>query len=388
MLNTLPMPAADALHGVMARYAADRCSEKMDLGVGVYRDATGASPIMRAVLKSERAHIAEQTTKRYVSLQGDEHFLTGLQALTFGNAHKNTLAKIQTVGGTGGIYLGIKLAAIANPNITIMIGTPTWPVHFTICDMLGVKTKAFSYFDKTTQTLQFESICDIITGANPDDMIILHGPCHNPSGQDLSKSQFHQILSLCEKHGVIPLIDAAYYGLGADLEEDLKQLSEALFHVPRAMLVMSCSKAFGLYRERTGALFIKAKTPDECGILQKTIEKVARNTYSMPPAHGGAVVGRILTDPELTAEWKAELNQMRQRLEGVRAELIKAARGDARMAGVATQKGIFSLLPISPEDVDKMASDHAIYMPSSGRINIAGFKVGDADRFCDALSRL
>ena len=385
MFNRLSMPPADALHGVMAKYAAEPRKDKIDLGVGVYRDGTGASPIMQAVREAESAHISEQETKSYMSLRGDMVFLSAMQSLAFSDNHSDRIASIQTVGGTGGIRLALTLAQQANPDNCIYIGTPTWPNHLTICEALGIRMEVFPYFDKAKQSLQFEPMLDAVRQARRGDILVLHGPCHNPTGQDLSDSQMWTLLDTANMRGVIPLIDAAYYGLGADLDADLQRLSSIVARVPSVMIVLSCSKAFGLYRERTGVLFVTTQDVENVQLVQKTLERIARATYSMPPAHGAAIVGKILSNPSLSALWREELTSMRQRIMSVRLKLMSASQGDPRLAHVQNQKGIFSLLPINEESVEALAKRHAIYMPASGRINIAGFKTGDIERFCAAL---
>lgn len=388
MLACLPVPPKDALHDVMARYAADGRGDKMDLGVGVYRDATGASPIMVAVKKAEKLRLEDQTSKCYLSLRGDIGFLESMQSMVFGQQMQDRIASIQTIGGTGGIYLAINMAHRANPDLRVVVGTPTWPNHFTICEMLEIETVTYEYFDKSRQTLLFENMRNAALAARTGDVFILHGPCHNPSGEDLSDTQLKDILAILNSNGVIPLVDAAYYGLGCDLDEDLERLAHIARSVPTAMIIMSCSKAFGLYRERVGVLFITVDKLAEVQIVQNTLERIARGTYSMPAAHGASVVGRILSDVKLTAEWKEELICMKNRILGVRDRLVVASKGDPRISAVARQKGIFSLLPLTARQVDTMANDHAIYMPTSGRVNIAGFKDEDISRFYNAILSL
>lgn len=388
MFNSLPAPPEDALHGVMARFAADKRPDKIDLGVGVYRDATGASPIMRAVTAAERSSLLSQTSKSYLPLRGDHRFLEGMRRLVLGDALEGRLASVQTVGGTGGVRLAIEIAARAKPTIKVLIGTPTWPNHLTICEMLGVEVVTFDYFDPLSQSIQFGQLEEALLSASSGDMLILHGPCHNPSGEDLNDSQLDQIIELANNRGVVLLIDAAYYGLGNDLATDFSRLAYVMENLPQAFLVLSCSKAFGLYRERTGVLFAAMPNGFETELVQSTLERIARGTYSMPPAHGANVVGRILADVELSRSWREELVEMRERVVAVRIELSETSNGDPRLAAVQRQKGIFSLLALSESEVLQLAQEHAIYMPASGRINIAGFKKGDIWRFCDAITRL
>lgn len=387
IFHKLDAAPEDALHGVMARYAADTRTEKMDLGVGVYRDATGASPIMEAIARSQAALLSEETSKSYLGLRGDESFLDGMTALLFPDGIKflNSIASVQTVGGTGGIWLALQLAVMANPELTVHIGVPTWPNHISICSLNEIKYETYPYFDQKDQRLDYEAMVVALQKAGKGDVFIFHGPCHNPSGVDLSRDQFLELLSLCAQRGVIPLIDAAYYGLGNGLDEDLAGIKEALLICPESFLVMSCSKSFGLYRERVGILFASMENAAAASRVLGQMERIGRATYSMPPSHGAASVAGVLSDPELTRLWRTELGEMRMRLIGVRTELADYAREASALGEVKAQKGIFSLLPISGEHVDQLERSHGIYMPRSGRINLAGFKTGDVQRFVAAL---
>jgi aromatic-amino-acid transaminase len=388
MFNRLVPPPEDALHGVMARYAADKRPEKIDLGVGVFRNETGKSPIMRAVLKAEHAHLSAQTSKSYLSLRGDPGFLQGMHKLAFNQNTNDQVASIQSVGGTGAIRLALELALESTPEMKVIVGLPTWPNHLTICEKVGVKTKTFTYFNKSSQRVIVENVRKAILEGTPGDVIVLHGPCHNPSGADLSDDELFDFIKLAISRGLIPLIDIAYYGLGEKLNKDLERLRALENLMPRGMIAMSCSKAFGLYRERLGILFVKTESSNERNIVQGTLERMARGNYSMAPAHGAAVVSKILASESLYKMWFDELTEMRDRLSDIRAALTMASDGDPRLDFINKQQGIFSLLPITTEDVEGLARSAGIYMPKSGRINIAGFKTGDVNRFCEALSKI
>ncbi len=385
MFNHLIMPPEDALHGVMARYAADKRDTKIDLGVGVYRDETGAAPIMKAVTIAEQQHIQTQDSKAYLALKGVEQFLQEMTRFVFDGQDTDHMAIIQSVGGTGGIRLAVELATMNRPGTRVFISDPTWPNHFSICHRLGVETVTYPYFDKASSSLLFDEMCSVISTANPGDVLILHGPCHNPTGQDLSKAQMQKLLEIIRERGIIPLIDAAYYGLGYELEEDLEKLRSFMAACPNAMLVMSCSKAFGLYRERTGILFVKTENSKNVHLIQRTLETIGRGNYSMAPAFGAAIVGRILADTDLRLIWRHELDEMQARIKSVRQKLFAAGRGNPILKRVVSESGIFSLLPIDEQQVAHLASEHGIYTPQSGRINLAGFKSGDEELFCHAI---
>ncbi|MCL4169970.1 UNVERIFIED_CONTAM: hypothetical protein GTU68_026350, partial [Idotea baltica] len=274
------------------------------------------------------------------------------------------------------------------PAATVHVGLPTWPNHLSICALVGLPVAIYTYFDVATQSVQLEKTIAALQHAKAGDLFVLHGPCHNPSGADLALAELRQLLALAVERGVVPLIDAAYYGLGGPLDSDLADLAELLNTCPEAYLVLSCSKAFGLYRERTGVLFAACQSSSDLPLVQGHLETLARGSYSMPPDHGAAVVGQILGDTQLCLLWRDELEGMRQRIKTTRGELALQGKHLAQLSGVAQQRGIFSLLPISPQLVEALATQHAIYLPSSGRINVAGFKAGDVEPFVAALAKV
>ena len=386
MYAQLKMPAPDALHGVMAKYAADSRSDKMDLGVGVYRDLNGKSTILKAIQIAAGRLLVSETTKSYTPLRGDEGFLAGMQQLVGGTEWGDRVAKIQTVGGTGGIRLALELAAMSRPSLTVNVGAPTWPNHLGISKALGLKVKTFQYFDKAAQRLNVQAFKDTIESGEQGDIIVFHGPCHNPSGADLEDSEYWELMRAASARGMIPLIDAAYYGLGNELSDDLARLRNTIAKLSTAFVVMSCSKAFGMYRERTGVLFAVTPSATTASIAQAHLEMIGRKIYSMPPSHGAKLVAEVLHDSELRNNWTSELSEMRSRVLNARQELHHHSTGMHSLSCVSTQKGIFSLLPIGEDVVSELATKHGIYMPSSGRINVAGLKHGDAERFTHALS--
>lgn len=399
MFGELPTPPEDSLHAVMDRYNADRRPQKIDLGVGVYRDSSGHSPIMRAISVGQQRLAQLENSKSYLALRGDAQFLEQMTRLTFGSERvglselPDNVAALQTVGGTGGVRLAIEVAALATPGLTVFVGTPTWPNHIGICNQLKVRCQTYPYFSVTTQQIDLDATYAALEGAKAGDVFVLHGPCHNPTGADIPSAELTRLVEVAGAKGVIPLIDAAYYGLGSDLDDDLAELAQLVLSVPRASLVLSCSKSFGLYRERTGVLFTACADVAEARVVQGTLEFIARGSYSMPPSHGAATVGLVLADSRLAADWRLELTEMRTRVRLVREQVQKASddiedSGLQTLRAVGEQKGIFSLLSLSNAEVTRLAKESAIYMPLSGRINIAGFKTGDVDAFVTALKRL
>lgn len=388
MFAALNTPPEDSLHAVMGRYNADPRPNKIDLGVGVYRDAHGRSPIMECVAEGQRILERTETSKSYLALRGDERFLEQMAHLTFNGSRPQRMAAIQTVGGTGGVRMAIELAKNANPDLTVYVGVPTWPNHLGICHQLQVSCETYNYFNTATQKINQAATFSALANAKAGDVFVLHGPCHNPTGADLSIEVVIELVEAAAAKGVIPLVDAAYYGLGNPIDEDLRRLANLLHEVPRAALVLSCSKTFGLYRERTGVLFLACSNLREATVVQATLEYIARGNYSMPPSHGAAVVGEVLGNDTLNAAWQQELTAMRQRIKDVRHALSTSGTEVPALSNVGMQKGIFSLLPLTPEHVALLADNAAIYMPQSGRINLAGLKQGDIDIFVDALKRL
>nr|WP_295370519.1 aromatic amino acid transaminase [uncultured Sphingosinicella sp.] len=392
MFDRFPEPAADALHAVMARFRADPRPHKIDLGVGVYRDETGASPIMAAVREAELWLAQSGDTKAYQALAGDHAFVDAMSALVFGNAHaavgEGRLAAIQGTGGTGALRIAMDLATIAAPGARLHLGVPSWPNHQALAEASGLEVVTHPYVDVASQAIDYESIVAAAGGARAGDLFILHGPCHNPTGADLSREQRLELLGMLGERGAIPLIDAAYYGLGDGLEQDLKVVQEMAAAAPRAFIAVACSKSFGLYRERTGILFAVAQSSAERDRVQGQMEKASRTLVSMPPAHGAAAVARVLSEPSLRSSWEEELAEMRARMLAIRAELAALSNQAPMLAGIERQRGIFRMLPLTAEQTEGLGRDHAIHMPQSGRINLAGLKSGDAPRLADALAEV
>ncbi len=392
MFDRFPEPAADPLHAVMARCRADARPDKMDLGVGVYRDDSGASPIMRAVREAEVWLAQAGDTKAYQALAGDHEFIDAMTSLILGDAHPavrdGRVAAIQGTGGTGCLRIAMDLAKIAAPGARLLLGVPSWPNHAALAISAGLDLVTHPYLDVATQAIDFDAILEAARYAREGDVFVLHGPCHIPTGADLSREQRLQLLAMLAEREAVPLIDAAYYGLGDGLQEDLEIVREAASSVPRAFIAVACSKSFGLYRERTGVLFAICADAGERGRVQGQMEKTSRTLVSMPPAHGAAIVARVLGEPSLRTSWEEELAAMRARIMGLRAELAALSNEAPILAGIDRQRGIFRMLPLSPQQTDRLGSDYGIHMAQSGRINIAGLKSGDAPRLARALAEI
>jgi aromatic-amino-acid transaminase len=390
MFDRFPEPTADALHAVMARFRADPRPHKMDLGVGVYRDDSGASPVMRAVKEAEGALVRDQDTKAYQALAGDQVFIDAMTKLVFGEDYAavrdGRIAAIQGTGGTGSLRIAMDVARAVKANSKLHLGLPSWPNHAALAQAANLQLVTHDYFDIASQSLDFVAVEAAAGSVEAGDLFLFHGACHNPTGADLPTEERQHLLRLLTERGGIPLIDAAYSGLGEGLEEDLDILREAAASVSRAFIAVACSKSFGLYRERTGILFALCADREEAARVQGQMEKTSRTLVSMPPAHGAATVAHILADPRLNALWRDELAQMRERLLGLRRELAVLSVRVPILRGVDEQRGIFRMLPLTAAQIQALADDHAIHMPGSGRINLAGLRRGNAERLALALA--
>lgn len=380
MFDTLAHQPDDPLLALIGLYKADKRPGKVDLGVGVYRDEQGATPIFRAVKEAERRLVEGQTTKTYVGPEGDPIFLERLWDLSAGMAGRDlATAAVQTPGGSGAVRLAADLMARTGIR-RIWLGLPTWPNHQAIFKAAGLEVVTFPFFDVPSQTVLFGGMMDALKGAKAGEAVLLHASCHNPTGGVLSPEQWAAVSALIANRGLLPLVDSAYQGFGKGLEEDSAGLHTLLGTVPEALVAVSCSKNFGLYRERTGAIYAVAATKEAAHSVRTNLAGLARTSYSMPPDHGAAVVSMILGDAALKSDWAAELETMRVRVATIRQRLAAGlARRWQVLTAIAEQEGMFSLLPLEEADVMRLRADHAIYMPGSGRINIAGLKSAEVD---------
>lgn len=373
----------DALLTLIALHRADPRVDKIDVGVGVYRDETGQTPVMRAVKAAEASLLAEQSSKSYLGAGGDLRFSELLAGLVFGPEQPDGRRfGLQTPGGTGALRLGAELLARAASDARIWIGKPTWPNHAPIFAEAGLETRAHPYFDAASGGIAFEAMLRALEDARQGDVLLLHGCCHNPTGTQFSREQWQTLAALCNARGLIPFIDLAYQGLGDGLDQDGAGARLMLDSVPAALLAYSCDKNFALYRDRVGALFVQAEREQVADLARANLFALARGLWSMPPDHGAAVVRTILDDRGLRAVWRSELDDMRSRLSAVR-ETLSAAH--PALAPMAAQRGLFSRLPIDGGAVAAMRESHGIYMPMDGRINIAGLNQANLAQFVDGL---
>jgi aromatic-amino-acid transaminase len=388
MFDKLASQPNDPLLALIGLYNADARTGKIDLGVGVYRDDLGRTPVLRAVKAAEKQLLETQDSKSYVAPEGDRIFLDLLWDLVGGTGTGKFAAGVQTPGGSGALRLASDLFTRAGTR-RLWLGLPSWPNHAGIFGATGLTVETYPYFDVPSQAVRFASMMKAMTGAQAGDAVLLHASCHNPTGAGLTAAQWQELAAIIAERRLIPLIDSAYQGFGTGIEEDVAGLREVIAAAPEALVAVSCSKSFGIYRERTGAIFAVAETQTAADIARSNLVTMARTSYSMPPDHGAAVVRTILASETLRQDWTDELNSMRDRLNGLRRELANALSDSWQLAPqIAEQQGMFSLLPLSESDVLDLRKDHGIYMPTSGRINIAGLKSADIARVASVLKPL
>jgi len=377
----LSLQPPDALLPLIKAFRRDPRPIRIDLGVGVYRDEAGETPVFACVKAAELRLVETQQTKAYLGPEGDLGFLDLLTPVIFGHGTAGAdVIAVQTPGGTGALRLAAELANAARPGARIWLGAPSWPIHRQIFAAAGLDVVNFRHFDPSSQTLMFDDMVAALQGAARGDLVLLHGCCHNPSGADPSPAQWAAVVEAIVGRGLVPLIDLAYQGLGTGLDTDAQGLRAVFEAVDEAMVAYSCDKNFGLYRERTGALFVRSRRRSE--IVRSNVLALARCLWSMPPDHGAAVVRLVLQSPELRSGWEGELGAMRQRLGGMRVALAEA---DPGLAPLRDQVGLFANLPLTGDQVETLRRDHAIYMAASGRINLAGLTPGLIRPFVKAL---
>ncbi|MFN3946021.1 MAG: aromatic amino acid transaminase [Allosphingosinicella sp.] len=380
LFDRLEPQKPDALLSLIGLCRADPRSDKIDVGVGVYRDAAGGTPILRSVKAAERILLETQETKAYLGPEGDARFVELVRAIVFGDdlAKDERIVGVQTPGGCGALRLGAELVRATGANARIFVGQPTWPNHAPLIGCAGVPMVDYTYYDPQARTVRFDEMMSALEDASAGDIVLLHGCCHNPTGADLSLDQWDTLSRFIADRGLIPFIDLAYQGLGNGLEADAAGTRMTVERAEQALVAQSCDKNFGLYRERTGSLFVKAAGAGAAEIVYGNLLSLARTMWSMPPDHGAAVVRTILDDADLRADWHAELKEMLARIRGLRARLAAA---DPRLAYIDDQNGMFSILPLTKDQVAALRDEAGIYMAGSGRFNVAGLSDENVDRF-------
>lgn len=376
MLSNLKPQDPDKILALMGEFKADTRQGKIDLGVGVYKDATGHTPIMRAVKAAEKRLQENETSKSYTILVGEPAYRDAMAKMILGDLYApERIATLATVGGTGALRQGFELARMASPDMRVFYSNPTWPNHTSILKWMGVETIPYRYFDDATRGVDFEGMKADLAQAKKGDVILLHGCCHNPTGANLTVAQWNEVADIVEKTGATPMIDLAYQGFGDGLEEDAEGTRIIVKRIPEVLIAASCSKNFGIYRERSGILLALTSDPAARDLAQGAMAFLNRQTYSFPPDHGARIVTTILTDDALRADWKAELEEVRGGMLRLRANLASELRtlsGSNRFDFIEEHRGMFSRLGATPEQVKKIKDEFAIYLVGDSRLNIAG----------------
>jgi aspartate/tyrosine/aromatic aminotransferase len=383
LLEKLRPMESDSLLALIALANEDPRADKIDVGVGVYRDGAGRTPILRAIKAAEKRLWDEQNTKAYLGGAGDKRYTQLLRPIVLGrHAGDVRIMGLHTPGGCGALALGFKLIAAARPDARVLVGTPTWPNHVPVIEAAGLAVDRYTFYDRDSRTIRFAEMVARLERAERGDVVLLHGCCHNPTGADLDDGQWQQVVRVIAERGLLPMVDIAYQGLGRGLEEDARGLHLLLDACDEVIIAHSCDKNFGLYRDRVGSLWLKTGDEAKSRIALDHVLQIAREMWSMPPDHGAAAVRIVLDDPALTADWKAELQDMRERILRVRTRIAAA---DPRLGFIAGQYGMFSMLPLTIEQVRALRDDHAIYMADSGRFNVLGMADDALDRFIAAV---
>jgi aspartate aminotransferase len=393
LFQQLERLVADSILGLMAKYRADPFEQKVDLGVGVYRDLSGNTPILDCVRRAEKEVLAAQTTKSYVGAAGREEFNSAMEELVLGSAHATRRDRrarsLQTPGGCGALRVGAELIKAAAPNAVVHLSDPTWGNHAPLLGGCGLKLERYPYYDAATHELRFEAMLQRLQAASVGDAVLIHACCHNPAGADLDPAQWQAVAELLERRRLVPFLDLAYQGFGASLEQDAAAVRMVVERVPEALIAVSFSKNLGLYRERVGGLIVISENAARADAVQSHMQHIARSIYSMPPDHGAAIAAKIFAEPPLRREWIQELDAMRTRIQDMRTLLAKRLQevtGDDAFDFIRTQHGMFSLLGVSREAVERLREKHHIYMTSDSRMNLAGIMPNNVSYVAEAFA--
>ena len=389
MFETLEKATLDKIFVLMAEYAADPRTNKIDLGVGVYKDDNNNTPIMTAVKKAEQRILDGAKTKTYKGVVGNKEFSAAIVKLVFaGQVDESRVRCVNGPGGTGALSILMNVISRARKGGRILISDPSWPNHWPMAELVGLTPQFYPYFDAEKRSVDFDGMLQALNGLGPDDTVLLHACCHNPTGANLTPAQWDQVAASLQKTGAFPLIDLAYLGFGDGLEADAYGVRKLVTSLPESMVAFSASKNFGLYRERAGVAIAIAKDAKSADIVSSQMQNVIRATISQPPDHGAEIVRVILEDAELTAEWKAELEQMRTRMIRLRRKLVDAIKAKSNSTDydfIAEHRGMFSLLGLPTEVVEKLKLEDGVYMINDSRINVAGIPESRVDELADAL---
>lgn len=392
MFDAIQKLPADPILGLTTAFEADQNPDKVDLGAGVYKDETGITPIFASVKEAQRRWERQENTKVYISPPGFADFNSAIQKLILGADHPalaaNRVRSVMTPGGCGALRVGAELVNRCKAGATIWVSKPTWANHVPLLGSAGLKIAEYPYYDGAAHAVDFAAMCKALEGAARGDLVLLHGCCHNPTGADLDPEQWDAVADLAARRGLVPFVDLAYQGLGEGLDEDAFGPRTLARKVPEMLLAYSCSKNFGLYRDRIGALLVLSPTPEQSDAALTHINNIARGIYSMPPSHGGALVKTILNDPALYTQWQAEVDGMRARIHMLRALLcdtLKKQGAKRDFEFIKREHGMFSFLGVSKEQVQRLRAEFSIYMVDSSRINVAGVSPRNVEYLAQAI---
>ncbi len=391
MLESLPRLPDDPILGLAAECRADPNPDKVDLTVGIYMNEQGICPVFAAVQRAQQALVAEETTKAYMPPAGDPAFNTGMRRLVLGAGSaalvEGRVSSIQAPGGCGALRIGAEVINAAAPGARVWVSDPTWPVHLPLLGSVGLQFETYRYYAPASHGVDFDAMVDDLAAARRGDVVLLHGCCHNPCGADLSLDQWATLAEMAEKQGFLPFVDIAYQGLGSSLEEDAAGLRLLVERLPEVVIAASCSKNMGLYRERTGIAIFVSESVDSAAALLSQAQVAARRVYSMPPAHGALIAGRLLADADLRADWERELQGMCERINGLRRELrgrLEATTG-RDFGFIERENGMFSFLGLSVEQARRLRAEHSVYLLDSSRINVAGVNANNLEYLAAAV---
>ena len=393
MWKSIEAAPADSILGLTDAFKNDANPEKVNLGVGVYKDNEGNTPVLQCVKAAEKYLLVEERTKSYLPISGDPTYANCVQKLLFGEDSEvisnKRAATVHAPGGTGALRVGAELLKKFSPKSKVWVSTPTWANHKGIFAAAGFELAEYGYYDKSTMSLDFEAMLESLSRVDKGDIVLLHACCHNPSGVDLNQEQWRQVVEHAKEHGWVPFLDFAYQGFGGGVEEDRYSVEQFAATGIDFFVASSFSKNFGLYNERTGALTIVSPNAEESSVAMSHLKATVRVIYSNPPAHGGLVVATVLSTKELTELWLEELDQMRKRIVDTRIALVEglAARGiDRDFSFITEQRGMFSFSSLNDEIVNWLRDNKAVYIVSGGRINMAGLTTSNIDYVCDSIA--
>ncbi|MBJ7536405.1 amino acid aminotransferase [Marinomonas transparens] len=395
MFEHIHAAPADPILGLNDAYRNEPNPNKINLGVGVYKDEQGVTPILQAVKQAEERLLNQEETKSYLSIEGSPAYREAVQKLLFGEDHQIISKKLaqtaHTPGGTGALRVAAEFIKKHLPEATIWVSNPTWANHQSVFQSVGLEVGSYAYYDANTKALDFEALLASLSQIPEGDVVLFHACCHNPTGIDPTPEQWYQLAKLCSKQGFLPLFDCAYQGFGHGIEEDVQGIRTFLDYVPEMLVANSFSKNFGLYNERVGALTIVCETSEQAEATFTQVQRCIRTNYSNPPSHGAAIVAEILNDKQLRSLWEMELKSMRTRIHEMRSLFVNTLRVKGvtqDFSFISQQQGMFSFSGLTPDQVAQLRNNYGIYIVGSGRISVAGITHENMNPLCDAIAAI